>query len=202
MRGGFEIVDSFEEEVAKYTGAPYAIATESCTSALLLCCAYHKVEEVTIPSNTYVGVPNSIVHAGGSVEFEDIKWRGLYNLHPYPIVDSAKRFTSDMYISGTYMCLSFHVKKLLPIGRGGMILTDDADSVEWFKKARHDGRTEGVPLNKCKFDSLGWNCYMTPEQAARGLQLLSLYPKDKEDLPVENYGDLSQYEIFNNNKSR
>ena len=201
-RGGFEVVDLFEREIAEYTGAPFAVATESCTSAILLSCAYHNVRKVTIPSNTYVSVPNSIIHAGGSVEFDEREWRGIYQLEPYPIWDSAKRLTSNMYIEGSYMCLSFHAKKLLPIGRGGMILTDDSNAVEWLKKARHDGRTEGVPLKECQFDSLGWNCYMTPEQAARGLQLLSLYPKDKEDLPVENYGDLSQYEIFNNDKSR
>ena len=74
-----------------------------------------------------------------------------------------------------------------------MILTDDEDAVEWFKKARHDGREEGVPLKDCKYDMLGWNCYMTPEQAARGLQLLSLYPEHKKDLPVEDYGELRNF---------
>ena len=179
--------------VAKYTGAPFAVATDSCTSSLLLSCAYNKVDKVTIPSNTYVSVPNSIVHAGGKVAFEDLVWRGIYQLKPYPIYDAAKRLTSKMYISGSFMCLSFHAKKILPIGRGGMILTDDENAVEWFKRARHDGRTEGVNLNEEKFQSIGWNCYMTPEQAARGIQLLSLHPDNKEDLPIENYGDLSKF---------
>ena len=192
-RYSFKFVDMFEEAVAKYTGAPYAVATESCTSALMLCCAYHEVNVVTIPSNTYVSVPNSIVHAGGSVEFDDTKWQGIYQLKPYPIFDSAKRFTSGMYIPDSYMCLSFHIKKHLPIGRGGMILTDDGDAVEWCKKARHDGREEGVPLKDCKYDMMGWNCYMTPEQAARGLHLLSLYPEHKKDLPVEDYGELKNF---------
>jgi hypothetical protein len=159
----------------------------------MLCCAYHEVSVVTIPSNTYVSVPNSIVHAGGSVEFDDTKWQGVYQLKPYPIFDSAKRFTSRMYVPDTYMCLSFHIKKHLPIGRGGMILTDDEDAVEWFKKARHDGREEGVPLKDCKYDMLGWNCYMTPEQAARGLHLLSLHPEHKKDLSVEDYGELKNF---------
>tara|TARA_Y100001973_G_C5199872_1_gene336806 strand:+ start:951 stop:1553 length:603 start_codon:yes stop_codon:yes gene_type:complete len=198
MRGGFEVVDQFEELVAAYTGAPYAVATESCTSALLLCCAWMQVGTVTIPNSTYVSVPQSIIHAGGRVEFEDKYWRGLYQLKPYPIWDSAKRFTSGMYEQGQYMCLSFHAKKLLPIGRGGMILTDNSDAVEYFKKARHDGRQEGVPLKDCVFDVLGWNCYMTPEQAARGIQLLSLYPENQRDLPYEDYGDLSKFDIFRN----
>ena len=43
----------FEEEVAEYTGAPYAIALDNCTDALFLCCVYSKVTEVTIPKKTY-----------------------------------------------------------------------------------------------------------------------------------------------------
>jgi dTDP-4-amino-4,6-dideoxygalactose transaminase len=194
LRGGFKVVDMFEQQVAEYTGAPFAVATDSCTSALLLCCAYTKVDDVKIPSNTYVSVPNSIVHAGGTVTFEDLEWQGLYQLKPYPIYDSAKRFTSNMYIPGSFMCLSFHTKKLLPIGRGGMILTDNEDAVAWLKKARYDGRTEGVDLKEEIFETVGWNCYMTPEQAARGIQLLALYPENNEDPPIENYGDLSKFE--------
>ena len=47
-----------------------------------------------------------------------------------------------MYIKGSFMCLSFHVKKLLPIGKGGMILCDDREAVNWFKQARYEGRSE------------------------------------------------------------
>ena len=42
------------------------------------------------------------------------------------------------------MGLSFHIKKQLPIGKGGMILTDDQQAVEWFKKARYEGRSEKI----------------------------------------------------------
>ena len=55
-----------------------------------------------------------------------------------PIVDSATRFTKNMYINKTLTCLSFHHRKHLPIGRGGMILTD-SKKLMWLK-ARYDGR--------------------------------------------------------------
>ena len=42
----FKIVDMFEETVADYTGAPYAVAVTSCTDALFLCCKYFNVDEV------------------------------------------------------------------------------------------------------------------------------------------------------------
>lgn len=193
----FDSVRNFEKALAEYAGSKYAIAVDSCTSALLLACAYMKVEEVVIPKRTYPSVPCSIIHAGGKVRFEDLEWAGIYQLKPYPIYDGAKRFCKNMYIPGSLHCLSFHAKKLLPIGRGGAILTDDLDAVEWFKVARFDGRHESVPLYKDKFDMLGWNVYMTPEQASRGHLLLTMM-KDAYDDQEENppYPDLSQFEVF------
>ena len=136
----YKIVQMFEEEVADYVGSPYAVSVDSCTNALFLVCKYLKVKEVTIPSKTYLSVPQSIIHSGGEVVFDTTKetndWSGIYQLKPYPIYDSAKRFTSEMYIPNSFMCLSFHIKKHLKIGKGGMILTDNEDAVKWFKKAR------------------------------------------------------------------
>lgn len=196
MKNAYNIVKAFEERVAEYTDAPYAVAVDSATNALFLCAKYLKVKKVTIPCRTYIGVPNSIIHAGGKVKFRDYEWKGVYQLEPYPIYDAAKRFTKDMYIPGSYMCLSFHGKKRLNIGRGGMILTYDPKAVEWFKKARWDGRTEGVALEDEKFNTLGWNMYILPEQAARGLTQMMFLPEVNDDLPIEPYNDLSKYDIF------
>ena len=141
----YKIVQMFEEELALYTGAKYAISVDSCTNALFLCCTYLKVKETIIPSKTYLSVPMSITQAGGEVIFdtrpETNHWTGIYQIKPYPIYDSAKRLTSNMYIPGSFMCLSFHIKKQLGIGKGGMILTDDLAAVEWFKRARYEGRS-------------------------------------------------------------
>ncbi len=92
----FKIVEMFEETVADYCGAKYAISTDSCTNALLLCCQYLKVDEVTIPERTYLSVPQAIMHAGGKVSFSNKDWKGIYQLEPYKINDGAKRFTSNM----------------------------------------------------------------------------------------------------------
>ncbi len=195
IMNAFEIVRQFEKRMAEYTEAPFGVAVDCCTNALFLCCKYLQVEEVTLPSKTYVSVPNSVIHAGGKVKFEDYEWNGTYQLKPYPIIDAAKRLTKGMYESGNYMCLSFHGRKHLNIGRGGMILTDDLDAVQWFKQARFDGRHE-IALEKDNFEMLGWNYYMTPEQAARGLNLMMFLPEVNEDLPMEKYNDLSQYKIY------
>ena len=48
----------------------------------------------------------------------------------------------NMYIPDTLMCLSFHGRKCLAIGRGGAILTDNLETYNWLKCARFDGRHE------------------------------------------------------------
>jgi len=200
MRNPFEIVAWFEEAVAEYAGSPYAISTTSCTEAIFLCCKYLDIEgkEVTIPKRTYLSVPQSIRQAGGDLKFEDLEWQGVYQLKPFPVYDSAKRLTSNMYIKNSYMCLSFHHKKHLKIGKGGMILTDDKEAVDRIKKLRYEGRSIGVPYHEDPIAEEGWNMYMTPEQAARGLVLLSDFPQNVADL-VEDppYRDLTTFEIFN-----
>ena len=200
MRNPFEIVAWFEEAIAEYTGAPYAISTTSCTEAIFLCCKYLGVEEqkITIPKRTYLSVPQSILQAGANLEFEDLDWEGIYQLKPLPIYDSAKRLTSGMYKKGSYMCLSFHHKKHLKIGKGGMILTDDKEAVERIKRLRYEGRSIGIPYHEDLIKEGGWNMYITPEQAARGLVLLSDFPKNTQD-QIEDppYRDLTTFEIFN-----
>ena len=200
----YKIVQMFEEEVADYVGSPYAVSVDSCTNALFLVCKYLKVKEVTIPSKTYLSVPQSIIHSGGEVVFDTTKetndWSGIYQLKPYPIYDSAKRFTSEMYIPNSFMCLSFHIKKHLKIGKGGMILTDNEDAVKWFKKARYEGRGEKL-YHEDDIDMLGWNMYMTPQQASHGLSLMQNYPVDVPVLDENNgYRDLTEFTIFKNNK--
>ena len=186
----------FEETVANYTGAPYAVSTDNCTDAILLCCKYLNVQEVTIPARTYLSVPQSVLHAGGTLKFEDIRWKGVYQLKPYPIYDAAKRFTSGMYIPGSFMCLSFHIKKHLKIGKGGMILTDDEEAVKWLRKGRYEGRGE-VVYHEDNIEINGWNAYMSPEQAARGLMLMQNYPEYNEDIPEEPfYRDLREFKLF------
>lgn len=194
----YKIVKMFEETMADYCGSKYAVSTDNCTDALLLCCEYLSVDKVTIPKRTYLSVPQSIMHAGGEVVFEDVIWKGVYQLKPYPIYDAAKRLTSNMYIPNTFMCLSFHIKKHLKIGKGGMILTDDEEAAKWFRKGRYEGRGE-VMYHKDSIEINGWNAYMSPEQAARGLMLMQNYPEHVPDIPEDPpYRDLTEFPLFKN----
>jgi dTDP-4-amino-4,6-dideoxygalactose transaminase len=106
-----------------------------------------------------------------------------------------------MYKPGQMLCLSFHIKKQLNIGKGGMILTDNRDAVSWFKKARYEGRSEKF----YKDDDItfcGWNMYMAPSIAARGLELMHNYPEHVPDSQeINGYRDLTEFTVFKGNKT-
>lgn len=193
----YDIVKQFENAVSEYAGSKYGVAVDSCTNALFLCCKYLQVKNVTIPHRTYVSVPCSIIHAGGSVNFKEYEWlkERNYQLEPYPIYDAALMFEKNMYIKDSYFCISFSATKKINIGKGGMILTNDVDAMNWFKQARYCGRHE-APLMQDNFEVLGWNMYMTPEQAARGLLLMSNI-KNTNPLNPE-YPDLRNFKIYEN----
>jgi len=191
----YQIVREFEQAICSFTSSPFAVAVDSCTNALFLCCKYLNVTEVVLPSRTYVSVPCSVIHAGGFVKWENYDWRSdrSYYLKPYPIIDSAHKFERGMF-KGGYQCLSFSANKAINIGKGGMILTEDSVAASWFKKARYCGRNE-CPTTEDKFETLGWNMYMTPEQAARGLLLMQFIP-EKFESDIKEFPDLSSFKIY------
>jgi dTDP-4-amino-4,6-dideoxygalactose transaminase len=203
MADPFKVVRDFEAALCEYTGAKYAVTTNSCTMALLLAVAWHMRgleydadRVVSIPKRTYVGVPQSIIHAGAKVEFRDEDWFGWYQLKPLPVWDSARLFTKDMYCTGKFFCVSFHATKILADTQGGAILHDDPGADAWLRRARFDGRTEGVPPIADKFDMVGWHCYMSPDVAARLTHKLATLPAHTPPLPNDNYPDLSLVEAF------
>ena len=192
------VTSDFEEALVKYTGSRFAVATDSCTNALFLCLKYLNVKdkEITIPSNTYMSVPCQIIHAGAKVKFKKSSnlLTGAYRLSPTPIWDSALRFTKGMYKKGQFMCLSFSgPNKILKLGKGGAILTDDLKAYEWLKKARYHGRNPVDHLTD-NFNMLGWNMYMPPDTAARGLLLIGGMKKNSD--VTQEYQNLSKYDIY------
>ena len=194
----FAVVSQFENRVAEFSGAKHAIATNSCTSALFLALKYcqtqtiHDGGPVVLPAKTFVSVPMAAIHAGCRVEFEDIAWSGVYQLKPHPIFDGALRFRKGMYQGGLH-CLSFHARKLLNIGEGGMILTDDFKAAQWLKAASYSGR-EGPTYRVEDISMVGWQYYLTPEKAGRGLHLMD-YVEEWPDQIVE-YPDLRKGKAF------
>ena len=208
MEYDYGLVDEFEQAVAKYAGAKYGVAVNSCTNAIMLSvkyafikCEYNIKGLFFLPSHTYVGVPYAILAAGGKIRFKDFKWKGIYPIGVYDgkvydyIIDSARRFTKGMYKKHTLYCLSFHETKHLAIGDGGMILTDDKQAYDALRQMRFDGRTPGLSVFDDEFTLPGYHCHMKPDVATRGLMLMAGVKDYNEDLPGD-YPDLSQYKIF------
>jgi dTDP-4-amino-4,6-dideoxygalactose transaminase len=178
--GVYKITEDFEKALCDYTGAPYAVTVDNQSNALFLAMMFEGVKgkSITIPSRTYPSVPCEIIHAGGKVKFKEVRGKtikGAYQLEPTNIWDSALRFTADMYIPRTHMCLSFTGPyKHFKLSKGGAILTDNLEAYHWFKRARYSGRRE-CSYHDDHFDMLGWNFYMMPELSARGLLMMNQF---------------------------
>jgi dTDP-4-amino-4,6-dideoxygalactose transaminase len=208
-QGVHKITEEFEKKLSDYTGAPFVVTVDNQSNALFLSMMYENVKgmDIEIPCRTYPSVPCEIIHAGAKVKFNEVDGttiKGAYQLYPTKVWDSALRFTSDMYIPNTHMCVSFTGPyKHLKLGKGGAILTDDENAYKWFKKARFSGRDE-CSYHEDDFDNnpvIGWNFYMMPEISARGLLLISQFydskgnPLKNEDLELP-YPDLSKFDVY------
>jgi dTDP-4-amino-4,6-dideoxygalactose transaminase len=207
----YQVTENFEKKLSEYTGALYTVALDNQSNALFLSLYYeNNVKKsitgntITIPSRTYPSVPCEIIHAGLKVNFKPVMGntlKGAYNLEGSNVWDSALRFTADMYIPNTHMCISFTGPyKHFKLSKGGAILTDSLEAYHWFKRARYSGRRE-CSYHDDYFDMLGWNFYMMPELASRGLLLMNQFynldgsKKHNEDLELP-YPDLSKYDIY------
>jgi dTDP-4-amino-4,6-dideoxygalactose transaminase len=211
--GIYKITDDFEKELGRYTGAPYVITLDNMSNALFLSLYYEKHitktitgDTITIPNRTYPSVPCEIIHSGLKVDFDLVDGRtikGAYQLKGSNVWDSALRFTADMYIPKSHICVSFTGPyKHFKLSKGGAILTDSHDAYLWFKRARYSGRRE-CSYHDDNLDMLGWNFYMMPELATRGMLLMNQFynidgaKKHNEDLELP-YPDLSKFEIYKN----
>ena len=197
-----DVITMFEDKVAKFAGAKYGVAVDCCSHGLFLSLKFYKDvlkmknEFIEIPSYTYCSVPMQIKHAGFNPKFKDIQWSGVYQLKPFDIWDGAVRWTKGMYKGGFHI-VSFQLKKRIPIGRGGMILTDDPAAAEWFRKMTYDGRDLNIGYMEDDFEYCGYHYYMTPEDAARGIMLMDQVPKKNLDSGNNRtYSDLSTKKVF------
>ena len=209
--GVYKITDEFEEELAHYTGAKYAVTVDNMSNGLFLALYYENYvmhacnDIITIPSRTYPSVPCEIIHAGLKVGWDTVDGEtitGAYQLKGTNVWDAALTFTADMYKPKTHMCLSFTGPyKHFKLSKGGAILTDNLKAYHWFRRARYSGRRE-CSYHDDNLDMLGWNFYMMPELAARGLLMMKQFynmdgsKKHQEDLTLP-YPDLSKFKVYN-----
>jgi len=195
----FGIVEDFEKKIAEFYGSKYAVAVDCCTHAIELCLRYTQAVDVTFPSRTYISIPFLGEKLNLRWTWDEKEWKDYYYIGNTNIVDAAVLWKKDSYIPGTLMCLSFQFQKHLSLGRGGMILLDDAFSANRLKEMSYDGRVPDTPWREQNISSMGYHYYMTPETALRGLDLLE---EAKERTPrqwvITDWPDLKNMDVFQN----
>jgi dTDP-4-amino-4,6-dideoxygalactose transaminase len=214
-------VKQFEDQFCSFTGAPHAVATSSCTTALHIAVASLGLgpgDEVIVPAFTWVATANVVEYQGAKPVFCDVDPRtfnidpqqiearitprtvGIIPVHLFglcaemkPILKVAARqhlwvvedaacavgaFHQGRHAGmfGDAGCFSFHPRKSITTGEGGMITTQRkglAKSAASLRDhgasrtdlARHEGRGAFLLSN---YDVLGYNYRMTDIQGALG----------------------------------
>ena len=138
-------VQAFENEFAAYVGAKYAVATNSCTSALeisLKAIGIEKGDEVIVPVQTFIATGSSVIVAGGSVVFcdtddnflisiEDLKKKITAKTKAVIIIHFAGLIHPDMMELKTYL------------KKKGIFLIEDAAHAPGAKIGNHFAGTFG-----------------------------------------------------------
>ena len=192
----FDTILEFEQKLAEFTGAPYAIMTDCCTHAIELCLRYDKVRSTAFTAYTYLSIPMTMHKLGISYSYTDDTWTGEYPFESTRIWDSARRLEQDMYRKGTMQCLSFGHGKPLEIGRGGAVLLDDPVAYKTILAQRYDGRDLTVsPWPSQKTFRVGYHYKPTIEEATIGLEKLMQVAIDKPTPRNVAYADLREITI-------
>lgn len=214
-------VKLFEQTLAEYVRAPFAVACNSCTSALQIALEILGVgpgDEVILPSFTFIATANAVVHRGAVPVFADIDPR-TYNIDPHaveklvtertkalipvdqvglpadldPILEIARRRNLHVLedaacaLGSLYKgrrvggiseisCFSFHPRKLITTGEGGMLTTLSEELAMMARRlvshgasvsdlARHQSDKPVVE----EYPVFGYNYRMSDLQAAMGL---------------------------------
>lgn len=192
----FQIVQEFEKEVAKFFGAPFAIAVDSCTHGIELALRYTNVNKISVPKHTYISIPFLASKLNIELEWRDEDWLDYYYVTD-KVIDAAVLWKQNSYIPNTMMGISFQYQKHLSLGRGGILLLDNEDAAIEIKKMSYDGRLPVIPWREQNISTIGYHYYMTPETAKIGLDKL---PTAMETQPrqwvVSDWPDLTEMEVF------
>lgn len=170
----FQTLFDFEQALAEYTGAPYAVVTDGCTHALELAFRYENITNCKFTAYTYLSVPMLMNQLNIEYELLDEQWLGEYQFHGTRIWDSARLLKRNMYQEEQIQCLSFGHGKPLSIGKAGAVLTDDVEIYDVLSQMRSDGRDLRVlPWQTQQIFKQGYHYCPTLESCALGIEKLN-----------------------------
>jgi len=192
----FNVVTEFENKIAEFFGAPYAVAVDSCTHGIELALRYTCADHITVPQRTYLSIPFLADKLFIDRFWKDQDWKDYYYLTEN-VIDAAVLWKPNSYIPGTFTGISFQYQKHLSLGRGGVLLCDRPHDYLNLKKMSYDGRLPETPWRDQNINSVGYHYYMTPETAQLGLDKLpDAIKTEPRQWVVTDWPDLTQMEIF------
>ena len=157
---------NFETEIARFTGARFAVATNNCTIALTLCLIAEGVKgKVAIPDFTHPATAHAVLNAGCKPVLYDVSLDS-YNLQNQPvektvipvswagnpltytplgliIEDAACSLGADDTGASHTCCFSFHPRKLITTGEGAVITTNSATVAAKLRDLKNFGCGRG-----------------------------------------------------------
>jgi perosamine synthetase len=218
-------VEEFERAFADRVGAPEAVATTSCTTALHLCLYAAGIgpgDEVIVPSLSFIATANAVWQCGATPVFADVdpltfnldpadverklseRTKGLMPVHQVGLPADMDRLGELAESRGLILiedaacaigalhrgrpigsfgtaCFSFHPRKVITCGEGGMIAVHDAEMTERLRRLRQHAMDQSALARHAARDVViehyperGWNARMTDLQAAVGLRQLEV----------------------------
>lgn len=201
-----KIVEEFENKIAEYVGAKYAVSFSSATNAIFLA-LQNKKETITVPSILPPVVLNAIITSGNDYIFEDnIDWVGnsyiLHTFKNYKIVDSAQKIEKNQFVKecndNDLMIFSFYPTK--PIGScdGGMIVSNDINKIEKLKEYALNGMSYANNNWERKIKFPGYKMYMNSIQAYIAYENFKKYDKKITNLEkIKNFYN-TKFNLKNN----
>ena len=184
-----EEVDKFEEAVAKYVGAKYAVAVSSWTAGLHIACLAAGVQtddEVLTSPITFVSSANCAVFCGAKPVFSDIDNESL-NLCPSKLRDSLSKLSNTKVIIPVhYAGAPCDMKSIKEIAdKSGTLIIEDA------AHALGSRYEDGSMVGSCKYsDMTGFSFHPVKSIAAGegGMITTNNYDLYKKLLRLRSHG--------------
>ncbi len=215
-------VQEFERTIARFVGAKYAVAVNSCTSGQFIMSRIVGLkpgDEVIVPSFTWISTANSIEFLGAKAVFCDVdlttynidvrqieekitdRTRAIYPVHLFGLAANmpqikkmaerhglqvvedcacglgAKIGDTHCGLFGLGGILSFHPRKSISTGEGGMVITNEERVAAMTSSLRDHGglksdferHTGKAGFLLTEYEYLGYNFRMTDIQGALGV---------------------------------
>ena len=173
-------VEQFERAFAEYVGARHAIALCNGTATLhtaLTALGVKPGDHVAVPPLTMASTTIAVLHAGGVPVFMDVDrdtWladgalpavaivasvpvslyglhQGFWSIRAAPLIDDAAQTLRPHNPAVAFTSYSFQGSKILPLGEGGALVTNDpelARRARWFSSLGYDLPPETSKIDK------------------------------------------------------